>query len=350
MVNLSNKNLKLRILALTLIALFALGTLCTAQALNFPKSSKVAMVPNSICNNGGGLYTGTTWPNGDSFTFVNLAPATIADGTIANPIVAGGFDTVVLMGPNFNFATYWADPDFNSRITNFVDDGGKLIIYTSEDLSANEFAGFIYPFTIDTPGQTGSFSGTLTNLVDDTLSASNPADPYYVNLALITSQTDAVGDLTVMTSYDSHWYIDLFGTNVNNVGGPGHTYAFYGDGLIIMNGLDVDYTGSAYPASNANGRAALSMLWYNELRGQTLGPGPNVNGLTLTPASAVNVIPGQHTITATVRNTETNNPIANIVVTFTITSGPNAGITGTATTDSNGVCTFTYTRDRKSVV
>jgi len=338
------KTNKLRLVTLLVLSMFALSVLYSgASALVFPKSSKIAMVPYAASGNGGGLYVGASWPNGDTFTFVNLAPATIADGTIANPIVAGGFDTVVIMSMDFDFSNYWADADFNSRITNFVSNGGKLIIYTSEDMDSTEFASFIYPFTVDTPGQTGSFSGTLTNIVDDTLSASNPADPYYVNLAAITSGTDAVGDLMVMTSYDSHWYIDLFGTNVNNVGGPGHTYAFYGSGLMIFNGLDVDYTGSSYPPSNANGPSALSMLWYNELRAQILGPSANVNGLTLTPATATNIVDTTHTVTATVRNTQNNNPIANVVVTFTITAGPNAGLTGQATTDAIGQATFTWT-------
>jgi hypothetical protein len=337
-----NKNTKIRILTLTLIVLFIVGTLCTAQALNFPKSSKVAMVPSNTCSSGGGLYVGSSWPNGDSFTFTNLAPSTIADGNIANPITAGGFDTVVLMATNFNFASYWTDTDFNTRITDFVYNGGKLIIYTSETNSATEFSAFIYPFAVDTPGATGSRSGTLTNLVDDTLSSSEPTDATYVDLAKITSDTDAVGDLTVMTSYDAHWYIDLFGINVNHVGGPAHTYAFYGSGIIIFNGLDVDYTGNSYPPSNANGRSALSMLWYNELRAQTLGPSQNVNGLTLTPATATNDVGTSHTVTATVKNTQNNDPIPNILVTFTITSGPNMGTTGTATTDANGQATFTW--------
>jgi hypothetical protein len=311
-----------------------------AYAYVFPKSSNVAMVPSATSNNGGGLYTGATWPDGGSFTFTNLSPTTIADGTIADPIAAGGYDTVVLMAMDFNFATTWADSDFSSRITDFVNGGGKLIIYTSEFTSGTAFSNFIYPFTVDTPGQTGSFSGTLANLEDDTLSSNATADASYIDLAKVTSQTDAVGDLTVMTSYDSHWYIDMFAKNVNNVGGPGHTYAFYGDGLIIFNGLDVDYASGA--PSNANGANAINMIWWRELCGQVLGPSVSVNGLTLTPATAINAIPGEHTVTATVRNTQTNEPVSGITVDFTITSGPNMGTSDSGTSDANGQVNFTY--------
>jgi len=323
------------------------------HALTFPRSSKVAMVPSNISDEGGSLYVGSTWPDGGSFTFVNLSPTTIADGNVANPITAGGYDTIVFMANWFDgssyprFPTLWADTDFQSRILSFLNGGGKLIIYTSETDYGSDFSTFVIPFTVDTPGQTGSSGGTLTNLVNDTLSSTNPADAYpnglgsYVNLALITSQTDAVGDLNVMTTYNSNWYIDLFGINVNNVGGPGHTYAFYGSGLIIFNGLDVDYTGGSAP-TNANGAGALGILWWRELCGQTLGQGPNVNGLTVTPATATNVVNTQHTVTATVRNTQNNNPIANVVVTFTITSGPSTGVTGQATTNAQGQATFTW--------
>jgi hypothetical protein len=333
---------------LILLSILAVSLVCSsAQAFTFSKSSKIAMVPNANSNNGGGLYTGTTWPDGGSFTFSNVAPADIANGAISNPITAGGYDTVVLMAMDFNFATYWADTDFSNRITDFVNAGGKLIIYTSEFTSGTAFSNFLYPFTVDTPGQTGSFSGTLTNLADDTLSSNNSAtDTYpnglgsYIDLSKITSQTDAVGDLTVMTSYNSHWYIDMFGKNVNNVGGPGHTYAFYGNGLIIFNGLDVDYASGS--PTNANGAGAINMIWWRELCAQELGPSVSVNGLTLTPASDTNLIPGSHTLTATVRNTQTNNPVSGVVVTFSIISGPNIGLTGSGTTNVNGTVTFTY--------
>jgi len=227
--------------------------------------------------------------------------------------------------------------------SSFVNGGGKLIIYTSELSSswANAFANFIYPFTVDTPGQTGSSGGTLVNLADDTLSSSNSADAIYIILSQIVSQTDAVGDCNVMTSVDPNWYIDMTAINVHNVGGPAHTYAFYGAGLIIFNGLDIDYGGQSYPPSNANGRTGIGLIWYRELCGQTLGPGQSVSGLTLTPATAVNAPGTQHTVTALVKDT-INNPMAGVTVNFLITSGPSAGLSGSDISDVNGEATFTW--------
>jgi hypothetical protein len=336
------RNKMIRVVTMFVIAFFAFGLFTNStHALVFPRSSNVAMVPNNASNNGGDLYVGSSWPDSPGFTFTNLSPVAIADGTQPDPITAGSYDTVVLMLMDFNFATYWADSDFSSRILNFVNGGGKLILYTSES-SVASFSTFVYPFTVDTPGQTGSSGGTLVNIADDTLSSSNTSDASYIDLALIVSQTDAVGDLNVMTSLDSHWYIDMTGINVNNVGGPAHTYAFYGAGLIIFNGLDIDYTMYSSGPSNANGYDAINMIWWRELCGQTLGPGQSVSGLTLTPATATNDVGVMHTVTALVKDT-INNPIPSVVVNFTIISGPNAGLVGSATTDSNGEATFSWT-------
>lgn len=70
-----------------------------------------------------------------------------------------------------------------------------------------------------------------------------------------------------------------------------------------------------------------------------------ISNITLTPATADNPIGTIHTVTATVtQNTPVaGTPVVGTTVTFTVTSGPNAGATGTAVTDVNGQCTFSYT-------
>jgi hypothetical protein len=344
-----NKNKTIRLVTILMLTLFALCLLSTgvqpANALIFPRSSNVALVPGPSCINGGTLYTGSSWPDvppNSGFTFTSLSPNSIRDDA-TDPIVAGGYDTVMLLTANFNFATYWADADFQSRITSFVNLGGKLIIYTSESSSlyANNFASFIYPFTVDTPGQTGTVGGTIVNIADDTLSSSTMGDDSYIDISLLTSGTDAVGDCTVMTSVDPNWYIDMTAINVNNVGGPAHTYAFYGAGLIIFNGLDIDFGSGAISPNNSNGAGAIQMVWWRELCGQDIGPGQSVSGLTLTPANATNVVDTTHTVTATVRDS-INDPVANVVVNFTILSGPSAGTVAVGTTDTNGEVSFSW--------
>ncbi len=65
-------------------------------------------------------------------------------------------------------------------------------------------------------------------------------------------------------------------------------------------------------------------------------------GIVLTPPSATNMVGLSHTVTATLQDSN-GNPIAGRMVTFTIVSGPNAGITGSQDSDSNGHATFTCT-------
>lgn len=61
--------------------------------------------------------------------------------------------------------------------------------------------------------------------------------------------------------------------------------------------------------------------------------------ISLTPNTASNPLNTTHTLTATISPA----PPAGTVVTFTCTSGPNAGVLGTAVTNAFGVATLTYT-------
>ncbi len=72
--------------------------------------------------------------------------------------------------------------------------------------------------------------------------------------------------------------------------------------------------------------------------------GSIVEGIILTPPTDTNPVGTTHTVTATVRDSQAN-PVVGVTVTFEVTSGPNAGDTGTAVTDANGEATFTYTGD-----
>ena len=66
--------------------------------------------------------------------------------------------------------------------------------------------------------------------------------------------------------------------------------------------------------------------------------------INLTPLTDTNLVNENHTVTATITN-GSGTPQQGIEVTFSITSGPNSGDTGTDITDANGEATFTYTGD-----
>jgi hypothetical protein len=64
-------------------------------------------------------------------------------------------------------------------------------------------------------------------------------------------------------------------------------------------------------------------------------------GIVLGPAAATNPVNTNHTLTATVDDAN-GHPVQGVTVTFTVNSGPNAGLSGTGVTDVNGHATFTY--------
>lgn len=65
------------------------------------------------------------------------------------------------------------------------------------------------------------------------------------------------------------------------------------------------------------------------------------SNITLSPSTATNPVGTDHTVTATV--TDSNGmALSGVLVTFTVESGPNVGATGTGTTDAMGHASFTY--------
>ena len=65
-------------------------------------------------------------------------------------------------------------------------------------------------------------------------------------------------------------------------------------------------------------------------------------GIVLGPDTAMNPVGTSHTVTATVVDS-LGQPVSGLTVTFNVISGPNAGISGSAVTDTNGHASFTYT-------
>lgn len=102
------------------------------------------------------------------------------------------------------------------------------------------------------------------------------------------------------------------------------------DFLVLAISLDVP---SSFVAADGTTGAP-----YMVARGKTLEV---ISDIKLTPKTATNNVGTSHTVTATV--TENGTPTEGTTVTFTIISGPHSGLTGSDTTDSSGLATFTYT-------
>jgi hypothetical protein len=221
------------------------------------QSVDVAVIGSPGVINGGDLtVTGGVGDFGD-FNFTNLAPGSVSAANLA------AYDTAVLnvassqMGCNVNTLSASAKTDLAA----FVSGGGKLIIYDSE-CSAQDYSWLPYPFTTDNPGAYGA-NGILTVAEENILASASVASPHYIDAASLGADTDAVGDMNVMTTLDPNWCLSMSGTNVNDVTGPVHAYARYGSGLIIYNGLDVDYMGDEPEPPYPNG---LEKIWLQELQ------------------------------------------------------------------------------------
>lgn len=291
---------------------------------------------------------------------LNAINFTAMDPSVVSAASLAAYDTAVLnmasnaMACNSNNLSAQAQAD----LVAFVASGKKLIIYDSECSPGLNYGWLPYPFTTSNPGAMGA-PGTLTVVEDNPLSGTvgDPSclggDPCCIDVAYLGPSTDAVGDMNVMTTLDPNWCLDMSGTNYNNVTGPVHTYADYpantDRGLIIYNGLDMDYM-----SWSGTGHDELQKIWVQELQ-QPFNPSllpcfGTVVGIKLDPETDTNPVGTTHTVTATLKDL-LGNPQIGVLVTFTIVSGPNAGASGTCsanadcTTDANGQVSFTYTSD-----
>jgi len=234
-----------------------------ASAAGYPRSQRVAMVPDAGGrNNNGGTLPTAAFPDSYAPQFTNVTIESIRDDA-TDPLVVGEFDTVVL-NTVCDVATFLGNPQFKSRLESFVTSGGKLIIWDSE-CTATDYTKFAIPFTTSNPGAAGAH-GTLVDVEANTLSSSDPASAQYVNVAAVSTGTDAVGDANVFTTYDPRWFVDLRATNSLGVNGPVQAYAKLGSGLVIYSGLDKDsMSGGTFDPAATDGVSALNRIWLLEL-------------------------------------------------------------------------------------
>jgi hypothetical protein len=158
----------------------------------------------------------------------------------------------------------------------------------------------------------------------------------------------------------------LFGietlAGVNRPAGPGSIpsddwYADYVDWLIANQTNPTTTAGGNWgplyfssQTTNEPAEAALALLMLaptalvlpDETRFASVGL-KHGSPLTTNPlTNPVTTPPGTHTVTG-IAEASNGNPIAGVTITFRVTSGPNAGATGTGQTGANGQATFTYT-------
>lgn len=251
-----------QVLAIILLCVAVLfGTAGTpARATPHPgQSLNVAIVGSPDMPGVGVLPTsGSPGELGD-FVFANLAPGDVTSANLA------AFDTVVLnvASTEMNCSTSTLSAGSKADLLSFVSARGKLLIYDSECAGGTgvDYSWLPSPFSTSNPGARGAM-GTLAIAEDNTLSHRSPGDPHYVNAAELAAETDAVGDMNVMVIVNPGWCLDMQGTNVLNVTGATHAYSRYGAGLIVYNGLDLDYI----DRTQSSGVNWLRKIWLQELQ------------------------------------------------------------------------------------
>lgn len=323
------------------------------------QSQNIAYIDSLTVINGGTFPTTDPAFSGYNFfqlTIPNITAANIGPGGICG---ANGCDTILLNGASSGVACNVKaalSAAQKTTLVDFVKAGGKLIIYDSE-CPTQDYSWLPYSFTTANPGALGA-QGTLTIIENNALSSDSSTDPKYIAASVLASQTDAIGDMNVMTTQDAQWCLDMSGTNAVPVTGPVHTYARYGTGLFIYNGMDVDTLSASTTPSSVSGAGNLAKIWLQELEVpfnptplSDLPCGATVVGITLSPASTtIDLTSGQTQAKVTAKLEDLlGNPQSSVAVTFDITSGPNAGASGVCTssanclTDTNGEVSFTYT-------
>ncbi len=335
--------LRTTFLALVVFAAWAVP----AQADPHPgDSTNVAIIDGVSVINGGSFPTTTSGPTGafTDFTFTNLPTANVSAANLA------GFDTVLLnvASPGMSCDVGTLTAGQQADLASFLNGGGKLIIYDSE-CQPQDYSWLPRPFATANPGALGG-TGTMNIVEQNLLASNNSADPHFIDEQLLGQQTDAVGDMNVLTTNDPNICLHMSGTNAAQQTGATHVYYPSGSGLLIYNGFDVDFlsTGTSPDASTPAGN--LAKIWLQELQqpldGQGLACGVSVVGISLTPADATNPAGTTHTVTA--KRTDTaGDPVSGDTISFTVT-GANAGATGTCSpatcvADANGEVKFTYT-------
>ena len=275
--------------------------------------------------------TGSTLANGGTYngaTFTNVPVSTID----ASPGTAlSSYNTAVL----YEVCDIGSHPATLTALNNFVLAGKKLMIFDADRCAAGiggvaTYSGFLFPFATSSPGPRGA-GGSYTAVVANT--------PLTSGITTGPVPGDEVGDGNIFTTHVGAWCDSV--TATNTLGTTGLIQAFArtaSGGLAIYEGGDFWFS---------FGATAHLKLVFDDMLAQPFNPDGlscpfAASGITLSPATSTNPIGTPHTDTATVVDVN-HVPRSGVTVTFTITSGPDSGATGTGVTNASGQATFTFT-------
>jgi hypothetical protein len=340
---------------LTAAILFGLTLVVFSPAAHAMNSTKVAYVTDfggpgtsdsafpgaSIFNNAVG---GLPLPNGGTYngaTFTDV-PITTID---SNPATAlSSYDTVLL----YQVCSIGSHPIALGAINAFFASGGKVMIFDSDACAptargAANWNGFLFPFATTSPGPVGG-GGNYLAIVPSTLTTGLVVGP---------QPPDAVGDANVFTSFTGPWCVSITGQSDLPNNPPGFVEAYArtpAGGLAIYEGEDFWFTWKGTglgPADLAHLKTVFDLVLAQPFNPDGLHAGADcpipASGIVLNPPSQTHFTGSSATVTATVTD-GIGNGVAGTNVTFTVVSGPDAGVTGpgTSPTNASGNASFSF--------
>lgn len=164
----------------------------------------------------------------------------------------------------------------------------------------------------------------------------------------------AATNVQVVDTVSNHFSVSGVSASKGSVAQVGNVLTW------TINKLGTEVVTLVYTATHDNTKAGGSelvndLVTYTDDAGLTVtfpNPAVKVGGcaakIELTPVADTNELgtPGQtHTVTAKVTD-DFNNPVNDVTVNFEVIAGPNAGKSGSGTTNVNGEATFTYTAEQ----
>ena len=292
------------LLGLLLLSTFAFTANNFASAAG-PTTVLLGSAANfSVLAGAGITNTGPTTINGDVGTFPTTAET--------------GFGSVTIIGTNHggDGVTQLAK---NDLVTAYNDAAGRTPVTTVP----TELGG-----TTLVPGVYNSADGTFG--ITGTVTLDGQGDPNAVFIFQMGSTLTTASSSVVLLTNGTHacnvfWQVGSSAT-------IGTSSSFVGTILALTS---ITLTTGAMVDGRVLARNGAVTMDTN-----TIGQTVHLEGITLTPKTATNPVGTNHTVTATVAGT--GDPVPNRNVNFTVISGPNAGLTGSAITDSSGHATFTY--------
>jgi hypothetical protein len=273
------------------------------------------------------VATYTTKDGSKTVTLTDVPVSTIDTG---GTVALAPFDTLIL----YEVCDIASHPKTIEAINAFLTNGGKVMLFDADRCAVGfggkaTYGSFLFPFETNSPGPKGA-SGSYLTVVSSSLTS---------GLAVGPQEGDSVGDGNIFTAFEGPWCASITAENVEKTSGfVEATAQTPSGGLIIYEGEDFWFT---------FGPTEHLRLVFDDMLEQSWAPAGlpcsiPASGITLEPPSQTHAAGGMATVTAKVTDIE-GKAIIGEEVSFEATSGPNAGVTGSATTNGSGEATFTYT-------